>query len=194
MLPCLHISFWAAIKRKHHKGTIEPLWKGGDAHSWKSVLTRCCYQRNLACFNNQSASTCIPQVPRNCFHRESRKGPAFLGRPGLKGFMKPLHMKQTVASLEATGTKEYWCSHQQRLGRAPSAAGIPELSPSTQNETEPALQGSPLRAGTTQFCPRALHTLGVTGCLVTFYRHTEITTDIPGAHVHISPQMSTGIH
>lgn len=81
---------------------IKPLWKGGDAHSWKSVLTRCCYQRNLACFNNQSASTCTPQVSRNCFHRENRKGPAFLGRPRLKGFMKPLHMKQTVAS---TG---YW--------------------------------------------------------------------------------------
>lgn len=53
---------------------IKPLWKGGDAHSWKSVLTRCCYQRNLACFNNQCASTCSPQVPRNCFHIENKKG------------------------------------------------------------------------------------------------------------------------
>lgn len=102
---------------------IKPLWKGGDAHSWKSVLTRCCYQRNLACFNDQSASTCTPQVPRSWLHRENRKGPAFLGRPGLKGFMKPLHMKQT-------GSKKYCSSHHQILGIAPSVAGIPELIPS----------------------------------------------------------------
>lgn len=147
-------------KRNNTREVIKPLWKGGDAHSWKSVLTCCSYQRNLACFNNQSASTCTPQVPRNWFHRENRKGPAFLGRPGLKGFMKPLHMKQTVASLQATGSKEYWSSHHQMLGIAPSAAGIPK--PSTQNETEPALQLSPLKAGTTEFCLRALQTLHVT--------------------------------
>lgn len=139
---------------------IKPLWKGGDAHSWKSVLTRCCYQKNLACFNDQSASTCTPQVPGNCFHRENRKGPAFLGRPGLKGFMKPLHMKQTIASLQATGSKKYWSSDHQILGTALSAAGTPKLS--TRNETEPALQLSPLRAGTTKFCLRALQTLRAT--------------------------------
>lgn len=79
-------------------------------------------------------------------------------------------------------------------GYSSQSCTIPKLSPSTRNETEPALQVSPLRAGTTEFCPRALHTLGVPGCLVTFHGHAEITTDILGTHVHISPQMSTGIH
>lgn len=60
--------------------------------------------------------------------------------------MKLPHMKQTLASPEATGTKKYWSSHQQIQGKAPSTAGIPELGPSTQNETEPALQGSPLNS------------------------------------------------
>lgn len=33
---------------------IKALWKGGDAHFWKSVL-RCCFsQKNWACFNNQT--------------------------------------------------------------------------------------------------------------------------------------------
>lgn len=75
--------------------------------------------------------------------------------------MKHLHMKQTVASQQTTATKD-WSSHHQTLGIAPSAVEIPKLSPSTQNETEPAPQVSPLNFAAEPY------KLCFTGCLITF--------------------------
>lgn len=160
MLPCLHISFWAAFKRKHHKGTNQALVK----RWWCTLL---------------EISTNTLLLPKEfgllqwsiCQHMHSSGSRKLLPQGKQKGTC--LSWKARFEGIYETSTHEtnyslstgYWIQEVLVLrspdtGYSSQCCRTPKLS--TQNETEPALQLSPLRAGTTKFCLRALQTLRAT--------------------------------
>jgi len=104
MLACLDISFWAAIKRKHHKRTNQALMKRWWCTLLEISTNMLLLPKELGLLqhsilqhmNSSGFQKLLPQGKQNW--------PAFLGRPGFKTFLQHTYQTRLPPTHEANNS------------------------------------------------------------------------------------------
>lgn len=122
-----------------------------------------------------------------------QNGLAFLGRPGFKGFLQHTYQTRLLRTHEANYSLSTGLWKQQVLVLTSLDAGyisaqvIPKVSHSGQNKSNQFRCHSLEQESANSASELCKH---FTGCLMTFYRHTEIPTSMLETYFQISSQMS----